>query len=353
MNLNLLSSEDSSEDEMELLVLLPNIRQIRERSDLYNYYTDEEFKRRYRLSKACVENLLRRFEDDLIKETNRNYPVSPMNQLLGTLRFYATGSFQAVVGDLLNVHKSTVCRFVHRVSHHIARLAPEYIKMPTTPGEQTKNKNKFYEFANFPGVIGAIDCTHVRITSPAGGDNSELYRNRKGWFSINVQVVCDASLNIMDIVARWPGSVHDSRIFSNSLLRARLEANEFLNCYLVGDSGYMCTNYLLTPLANPTTDSEERYQNAHVRTRNVIERVFGVWKRRFPVLQVGMSLQIQNVLRIIVATAVLHNMANEDRVLNDISDSDDEHDISACDAAPVQQLPNATRAHLINTFFSR
>ena len=33
-------------------------------------------------------------------------------------------------------------------------------------------------FLGFPGVIGAIDCTHVTIQSP-GGDDAELYRNKK------------------------------------------------------------------------------------------------------------------------------------------------------------------------------
>ncbi|KAG0444205.1 hypothetical protein HPB47_014053 [Ixodes persulcatus] len=45
---------------------------------------------------------------------------------------------------------------------------------------------EFFEMARFPGVTACIDCTHVRINSP-GGDDAEVYRNRKGVFSINVQ----------------------------------------------------------------------------------------------------------------------------------------------------------------------
>jgi len=36
---------------------------------------------------------------------------------------------------------------------------------------------------------------------------------------------------------RWPGSVHVSTIFDNSLLRAQFENNEFGNSVLVGDGG--------------------------------------------------------------------------------------------------------------------
>lgn len=46
-----------------------------------------------------------------------------------------------------------------------------------------------------------------RILLILGGDYAELFRNHKGYFSINVQAVC------------WPGSTHDSTIFNNSRLK--------------------------------------------------------------------------------------------------------------------------------------
>ena len=55
----------------------------------------------------------------------------------------------------------------------------------------------------------------------------QLYRNRKGFFSINVQAVCDSDLKFTNIIARWPGSVHDSRIFNNSRLCAQLENRDY------------------------------------------------------------------------------------------------------------------------------
>jgi len=166
----------------------------------------------------------------------------------------------------------------------------------------------FYNIAKFPGVLGAIDCTHVSIQSP-GGHLAEQYRNRKGYFSINVQATCDASLRITNIVARWPGSVHDATIFSNSRLCAMFETKEVPKGFLLGDGAYPNKSYLLTPLSTVTTQGERRYNFSQIRTRNPIERTFGVWKRRFPCLKLGLRVQLQRSLVVIVACAVLHNIA--------------------------------------------
>nr|CAI5836508.1 unnamed protein product [Callosobruchus analis] len=62
-------------------------------------------------------------------------------------------------------------------------------------------REKFYQIARFPRCIGVIDGTHVKIQSP-GGETAELFRNRKGYFYINVQTVVDADLKIRDM---WEG----------------------------------------------------------------------------------------------------------------------------------------------------
>ena len=173
-----------------------------------------------------------------------------MNQLLITLRFYATGTFQLVLADLIHIDKSTVCRIVHKVTAAIARLCPKYVKFPTTAVERRNEMNAFYRLSGLPGVLGAVDCTHVPIQSP-GGVDAEIYRNRKGYFPVNVQLVSDSRGRITDVVARWPGSVHDSTIFDNSRVRAMLETSPH-DGYLIGDGGYPCRQYLLTPCCQPS-----------------------------------------------------------------------------------------------------
>lgn len=135
---------------------------------------------------------------------------------------------------------------------------------------------------------------------------------------MNTQVVCNSKLEIIDIVARWQGSVHDSTIFNNSRLRANFENGMYGNSLLLGDSAYPLKKYLVTSLIAPQTAAEQLYNEAHICTRNTIERLlflFGVWKRRFPILALGMRYHLQRVLTIIVATAVLHNIAKQNNDL--------------------------------------
>lgn len=59
--------------------------------------------------------------------------------------------------------------------------------MPQTDEEIMQSKQKIFNIARFPRVIGAIDCSHIRIQSP-GGDNAEIFRNRKQ-FSIKTYLI--------------------------------------------------------------------------------------------------------------------------------------------------------------------
>ena len=87
------------------------------------------------------------------------------------------------------------------------------------------------------------------------GNNAEIFRNRKGFFSINVQALCHPNMLITNIVCRWPGSTHYSRIFDNSVQCSQFE-NNLIDGLLLGDDGFPCRHYLMTPVNNPVTDKE-------------------------------------------------------------------------------------------------
>ena len=78
--------------------------------------------------------------------------------------------------------------------------------------------------------------------------------------SINVQLVCGPNLEILDVCARWPGSTHDARVLRQSGLHQQFERGMMRGGgILLGDSGYPCKRWLLTPLAAPHTEAEQRF----------------------------------------------------------------------------------------------
>ncbi|CAH1997292.1 unnamed protein product [Acanthoscelides obtectus] len=195
--------------------------------------------------------------------------------------------------------QTTASRIIAKVSRAIAGLSNRYIRMPNEADEIIRVHNGFYRICRFPRVIVCIDGTHIKMQSP-GAQGVEVFRNRKSYFSINTQIVAGPNLKIFDIVARWPGSTHDSTIFNASHLRTLIEGRQFQNAVLLGDSGYQLKVYLTTPLQNPG-----------ILTCNVVETVIGVWKRRFPVLAYGSRCRLDTALTTIIATAVLAKYGRE------------------------------------------
>lgn len=205
--------------------------------------------------------------------SNHGSPVAPVLQVLTFLHFCVSRSFGRVVAHSIGISISATCNIIKRVGRAVASLWKRYVKFPSNLEQE---KQDFFSIAGFPGIIGAVDCTQIRIPCP-NIDNGLIFINWKGYFSINCQVVCSASLKISSIVARRPGSTHVSRIFQESRLRNRLEQGR-LRGALLGDGGYVARSYLFTPLRNPTTPSEHGYQHAHTRSHQVVERLFGMLK---------------------------------------------------------------------------
>ncbi|KOB66598.1 Uncharacterized protein OBRU01_20948 [Operophtera brumata] len=67
-------------------------------------------------------------------------------------------------------------------------------------------------------------------------------------------------------------------------------------------------------------------------TRNCIERFYGVWKRRFPCMAIGLGVSLENSFQIVIATAVLLNIA---RRSGEATPPDDSQVINLCIIFPA------------------
>ncbi|KAK0143165.1 putative nuclease HARBI1 [Merluccius polli] len=86
---------------------------------------------------------------------------------------------------------------------------------------------------------------------PYSSDELLDYKESSGTgYNLTFQMICDADCLISNVEAKWPGSVHDSRIFRASPIYEGLSQGAFSGV-LLGDKGYACESFLLTPLAEP------------------------------------------------------------------------------------------------------
>lgn len=223
--------------------------------------SDNTFRDLFRLTKDMVNEICIRIV--LLMQRNSDLAVDPIIRIFTALYFFATGSYQRTVGQSHNLYlsQSVVSKCILEICDLIEEnLAAEWIKFPMTVNEINRNKIRFMEKTRFPGVLGAIDCTHVAIIAPNIEEHN--YVNRKGFHSKNVQIVsydvytyhstkmllfktvsalsytkliyllilvivlfqiCDFDLRILNINARFPGSSHDSFVWRNSIIREELQ----------------------------------------------------------------------------------------------------------------------------------
>ncbi|XP_044755625.1 putative nuclease HARBI1 isoform X2 [Coccinella septempunctata] len=289
--------------------------------------SDKQFIRLFRLSKDLARNLISIVSEHIVQPSRSSALDSQLKTLIA-LRFFATGSYQmdAASNIFLAVSQSSVSRAINEVVGvlNLPQVFNTWIHFPMQIHQLNQLRNQFYQNHGFPGVVGCIDCAHVAIFPPKVDDEvypERIYVNRKGYHSINVQLICDTRLRILNINAKFPGSTNDAYIWQNSNINqafVNLHRNGNTQFYLLGDSGYPLRPWLLTPLEDDPLpgSAEERYNQKHRSTRSIIERCNGLLKMRFRCLLKHRVLHYEPRVasKIINACAVLHNMCIESNI---------------------------------------
>ncbi|KAG5069356.1 hypothetical protein JHK85_001733 [Glycine max] len=128
----------------------------------------------------------------------------------------------------------------------------------------------------------------------------------------------------MYVLSGWEGSAHDSKVLSDALARKNGLKVPQGKYYLV-DCGFPNRRKFLAPYrgvryhlqdfaghGNDPENEKELFNLRHASLRNVIERIFGIFKSRFTIFKSAPPFLFKTQAELVLACAALHNFLRKE-----------------------------------------
>lgn len=168
-----------------------------------------------------------------------------------------------------------------------------------------------------------MDGKHIAFR--ASKKDGALYHNYKGFDSIVLLAMCDASYKFTFIDVGCNGRISDGGVLNNSDLRQfifqshlylppneKIGNDRILPYVIVGDDAFPLATHLMKQYPYNSCEREKQIFNYRLsHARQSIEHAFGILCNRFRVLQTKIYLRPEKVKLVTQASCVLHNFLAE------------------------------------------
>lgn len=286
-------------------------------TDVLQNFGETEWYLNFRMPEEAFLNLCDLLHPYIPKQTMKT-TVSLEKRVALTLYKLASNTEFHDVANLFGIGVSTACDVFWEVCKGLCQLKRKFIGMPKSEEDVKTIIKGFQEKSGFPMCAGALDGTHIPILAPSSFHTD--YYNRKGWYSVILQGLVDHQYMFQDFDVGWPGKCHDSFVFQNSKLHAKLENG---TCFppltktiqgvdipvlIVADSAYSLSRNVMKPFPEGVARGPQLQFNACLsRARIHVEHAFGRLKGRWRCLMKRNDSQTTNIKFVVAACIVLHN----------------------------------------------
>jgi len=179
--------------------------------------------------------------------------------------------------------------------------------------DRIRESGKYFPY--FSECIGALDGSYVPAVVPL--DEQSAFRDRKGHLSQNVLAVVNFDGTFSFILAGWEGGACDGRVMMDAMGKG---ITMFPKRYYLADAGYALTLVTLTPYRGvryhlkewekgrrKPQNAKELFNLRHSSLRNIVERAFGIVKKRFPLLTFMHSYSFLTQIDLVMCCFMVHN----------------------------------------------
>jgi DDE superfamily endonuclease len=284
-----------------------------------------DFVRLLRMPESSFNKLLSWIYEDLEVDNQmaalRGGCIIPQLRLFATLRYLAGGSYLDIIFET-GISSTSFYSIVWETIGVLRRCPKLSITFPSTMDEIFAAAEGFQSISTNGAImncVGVVDGYHLEINTPPKKDA----RNVRNYFSghyqsygINVQAVCDHQCRFTYIGVAGPGNMGDRDAVNVNSLGKMIESLPGLFC-VIGDCAYTPTEHLV-PIYRGDDARISRIDNFNFyasQLRIRIEMAFGLMVKKWAILQKPLSIKMENIHRLVVAIAQLHNFCIDERLL--------------------------------------